>query len=93
MELAVQFWSWVGLAAMLQEGQLASAPLGSQAALLRRNAGSRAPHGGELADGQEQPVGQPAVDGRHVGVLPQPDVRRLRPVHHGMAQGVGHQVP
>ena len=51
------------------------------------------PHGGELAGGQEQPVGQPAVDGRHVWVLPQPDARRSRPAHAGMSGGVRHQVP
>ena len=46
------------------------------------------PHGGELADGQEQAVGGPAVDGLHVGIVSQPQPDVLRPAHDGMARGV-----
>ena len=51
------------------------------------------PHGGELADGHEEPVGCFPVDGLHVWIFSQPQAGTLRPAHGGMARGVGHQVP
>ena len=51
------------------------------------------PHGGELADGQEKPMGEPAIDGLHVGIFSQPQRGGLRPADAGVARDIGHQVP